>query len=221
MEVYHDNKSTTKFAKQLSREISKFPSREWKRSFLDYEKLRKQIQKTCYYEKQCQQHFNEELYKKIVQSHQIFWSILKYEIEKINLFFIQQHQLHEKTLNEIIFDENEHLSVIFVKILVEHLTNINKYIPIQLRNQAKNFSFSNIDSNLIQTIKSFIEICKILDQLRKYVVLNYLTLWRIIKQYQQHTDIQMQPVNKNLERFVMLSISTVHMFIVVCYIVFL
>src|SRR5687767_6857590 len=89
-----ESKSSSHFLKKLTREINKITDKCYRDKFADYSRLRKQIKKIVQLEQNKNNennnhnnNNNNENKAEISRNHQMFWNIVKSEIDKVNSFF--------------------------------------------------------------------------------------------------------------------------------------
>lgn len=204
--LYYDSESTVR----LQREASPYTM------FLDYDRLKGQIKKIVHllerkkHAKKVEQQMasnpeSKNPPEKLVQSsssydsalkkaHMVFWCVLEAEVDKINNFFVKQEEGCLQKLNVLQLDckgafqqgVDPMSSATFIKALNERNPKLAQ--SILHRKHLEQADSVGIEESLYEKFQQFVSLCEELDKLRKYVILNYIAVLKIIKKYDLYTD---------------------------------
>ena len=184
----------------------------WRSSFIDYEKLRKQVKKIVFVQQQeaLSAHTPNPdpqnaplLTARTSKYHQHFHSTLHAECASMNAFFLGRASACTKLFEELGLDhaaiahQQVHpvATLTFSKVLVDTFpTNAARVLSPQLSHQAASTAMHALEPRQIALFKRFLHLCYEIDQLRKYVLINHLVLWKVVKKYDKHAgqDTQKQ-----------------------------
>jgi len=222
------------FTAKLHREIQKFPDVSWRNSFIDYQRLRKQIKKIVYYEQENKPINNNNNNDpaaatpptnsnppsliaapsianrdRLRKSRDIFWCVLKAEIDKVNSFFSSKEDEMSRQLKlldlerpeeeieeqeKLLISENGFVKdrIIFAKLLIEQFPFqlTSRLVDEDTRMRVNEINWSSLSQyslSRVSVIQHLLTICSLLDQLRKFVVLNYVVVLKVLKKYEEYT----------------------------------
>ena len=141
------------------------------------------------------------------KSRDVFWCVLKAEIEKVNGFFSLKEEEANRHFAAVGLDsDSEHTSsggsasglqaaelatdrLVFAKLLLEQHPRAlaERLLPPPLFDSASAVSWSVLPAARVALLTAFLSLCALLDQLRKFVVINYVVVLKILKKYDEYT----------------------------------
>ena len=143
----------------------------------------------------------------------MFWFVLKAEIEKVNGFFASKEEEANRQFAAVGLEHElsnhnttgasgsgsgqampqpDALStdrLVFAKLLIEQHPRAlaERLLPPALFQSASSVPWSALPSARVALLTSFLSLCALLDQLRKFVVINYVVVLKVLKKYDDFT----------------------------------
>ena len=143
------------------------------------------------------------------KSRDVFWFVLKAEIEKVNGFFAGKEAEANRQFAAVGLESElsahsgdsdggpsgrqaESLStdrLVFAKLLLEQHPRAlaERLLPPPLLHSASSVAWAALPSARVALLSSFLQLCGMLDQLRKFVVVNYVVGLKVLRKYDDFT----------------------------------
>jgi hypothetical protein len=201
---------SSRFLRQLQREQNKL-DKLYRNSFIDYERLRKQIKKIVYYEQAnhdptvnhqasnplaVNNPVESSNNSRVSRSHQQFWQLMESDLDKLNQFFLSKDESCNQLFDELgldcveLLDQPVHplTTVTFAKVLIDTFpAHAGAVLEPAIHQTAAQVNLNELNPPQVALFQRFLSLCFELDQLRKFLVLNYIILWKTVKKYDKHT----------------------------------
>ena len=132
------------------------------------------------------------------KSRDVFWCVLKAEIDKVNAFFTVKEEEANRQFRAIAMDGPEEPRLpsaldtdrlIFAKLLLtQHPRPLaERLLPPALLHLAATVDWATFPPARVSRVAAFLSLCGVVDQLRKFVVINYVVVLKVLKKYQEYT----------------------------------
>ena len=138
------------------------------------------------------------------KARDVFWCVLKAEIDKVNAFFTAKEEEANKQFRAIAMDVPEDPSapppstpspaldtdrLIFAKLLfTQHPRALaERLLPPALLQLASSVDWATFPPARVSRVSAFLSLCSMVDALRKFVVINYVVVLKVLKKYADFT----------------------------------
>ena len=133
-----------------------------------------------------------------------FWSEVKRQIEQFKVAYVKYEKFITAKLNETAVENaiataalptNNHTALTMMQLLVADHPNLAQTLQPSLHINSDSDEPIKMEPTISAQLKGFIHLVRSVDSLRRYVYLNYFTLWTLLTKYHKHTN---KPIDQRL-----------------------